>query len=1050
MDLLQSRSRRSQKNNMKKNLYLHTYILFSILLSQNDGTPPNLIPISSSSDYYQGSDIMIESFVEDQSDIRDVLLFYRFEKSDRTFQVVSMSPFSNVYQGTIPANEVNNEKFEYYVMAIDEFGNQATWPDQSLYDPNVYMLSDSDIKDESDLNKKIESKVEVNLISPAKLVPYEEGVSLVMVSIYDPDLEINLDDLKIVIDKKNVTSSSIVSTEMVTFVPQNLLSPGEHSIELIVPSSEIHEILTFRVLDQVVSQDASSIFTSLREDYNLKGNLSWNADFDESVSRPDDVHKLNITSKFNVGDYKFSVSGLFNTHIIDRDALSNLKNNQDIDRTKFIMSSPWLDFKYGDFTPDFSNLTLKGTRVRGLFTKLKLGFINLTFVDGETKNLIKGETSSIFLEESLTQSKIDSLVSLGYTGLGNGVYDPGEDFIDCADFDSNICEGDDNWEDGYGNGVYDFGEKFTDLFSEYSLHQRGTTQRKLTGLRSQLNLFDTFTWGISGFTSYDDSESILIPDYALDQYGLYGNLVVGSDVGLFLNSGRTRLIAETAISAYNNILEPSDIFTDTLGIDISNVENILGFPITNDLIVGVGDGRGLSIPLPSGNGEWDDGEEFVDCGMMSGEYRICSDDLTETYIDTNGNQDWDPGEDFDDTNNNGIWNDSWENENGDMLGNGVWDEGEAFVDDPMKNVDYMNYLIEDIIKRGTYRIEFRTPINYFEFAKFDIVSEMKRVPTNFSSLGNSSIQSDIISNKSTIKSKFFRDQISLSLGFETQEDNVNGKTPQEKTKPVTTTSDINSIGVAFNITGFPKISYAFRSMKRLGEKVESPKWDEGEAFIDSGEMNGIWNEGESFTDDPISSDNSTATHTISPTYRLKLGSQSYNLSGNFMLMKYDDKENATLNFSNNSYSLSVTASYAIPLTLSSSLGLSSNTPDDITQSSTNFTVLSGKASYKFSQNFSAFFGTNFVVGLKDKNGYYDSGEIYIDDDEDGSWSEGEAFQDQPSIDNFKSTYKAGMQYSISESLKLTFSLDYLMFSDKLDSSKDKAEFKSKLQFKYQF
>ena len=155
---------------MKKILYIYIFILFNILLSQNDGIPPNLIPISSSSDYYKGSDIMIESFVEDQSDIRDVLLFYKFEKSDKTFQVVSMSPFSNVYQGTIPANEVNNEKFEYYVMAIDEFGNQATWPDQSLYGPNVYMLSDSALKDESDLNKKIESKVEINLISPAKLL----------------------------------------------------------------------------------------------------------------------------------------------------------------------------------------------------------------------------------------------------------------------------------------------------------------------------------------------------------------------------------------------------------------------------------------------------------------------------------------------------------------------------------------------------------------------------------------------------------------------------------------------------------------------------------------------------------------------------------------------------------------------------------------------------------------------------------------------------------------------------------------------------------------
>ena len=68
----------------------------------------------------------------------------------------------------------------------------------------------------------------------------------------------------------------------------------------------------------------------------------------------------------------------------------------------------------------------------------------------------------------------------------------------------------------------------------------------------------------------------------------------------------------------------------------------------------------------------------------------------------------------------------------------------------------------------------------------------------------------------------------------------------------------------------------------------------------------------------------------------------------------------------------------------------------------------------------------------------------------GQWNEGESYEDMPTIDNFKSTYKAGLQYSINKSIKITFSFDYLVFSDRLDSSNDKAELKSKLQFKYQF
>ena len=90
------------------------------------------------------------------------------------------------------------------------------------------------------------------------------------------------------------------------------------------------------------------------------------------------------------------------------------------------------------------------------------------------------------------------------------------------------------------------------------------------------------------------------------------------------------------------------------------------------------------------------------------------------------------------------------------------------------------------------------------------------------------------------------------------------------------------------------------------------------------------------------------------------------------------------------------------------------------------------------------------MGSKDKNNIYDNGESFTDEDGNDAWDEGEDYEDMPSIDNFKSTYKAGLQYSVSKSLKLTFSFDYLLFSDRLDSSNDKAELKSKLQFKYQF
>ena len=102
-----------------------------------------------------------------------------------------------------------------------------------------------------------------------------------------------------------------------------------------------------------------------------------------------------------------------------------------------------------------------------------------------------------------------------------------------------------------------------------------------------------------------------------------------------------------------------------------------------------------------GNGVWDEGEKFVDVGngvydkgekftdLKNGIY-----DKPEKYKDKNKNNRWDEGEKYSDANENGRY-DSGDiffdkNDNGkydkdkeqyvDIVGNGIWDEGEEFID----------------------------------------------------------------------------------------------------------------------------------------------------------------------------------------------------------------------------------------------------------------------------------------------------------------------------------------------------------------------------------
>ena len=68
---------------------------------------------------------------------------------------------------------------------------------------------------------------------------------------------------------------------------------------------------------------------------------------------------------------------LFNTHIIDGMARVNKQNKQPIDRIKIGIRFPYGAFNFGDYSTTFSDLTLKGTRVRGLHASVEFGSLKI-------------------------------------------------------------------------------------------------------------------------------------------------------------------------------------------------------------------------------------------------------------------------------------------------------------------------------------------------------------------------------------------------------------------------------------------------------------------------------------------------------------------------------------------------------------------------------------------------------------------------------------------------------------------------------------------------
>ena len=832
---------------MMKSVIRLSVVLLSFSLLLADGQAPTFMPIEPSEDFYSGSDLYFEVQISDQSSIEDVFLFYRFS-SEKSFSKIPMEK-EIFYSGVIPGINVISGRMEYYFFARDEYGNQSMWPSEGENLPESLHIFESLLPSGS------EKDISIDLLNP---IPDEisEDASIIILTLYNPEGAIDLNNIRLIIDDEDVSESIYKSVDMVTFVPNQPLPSGKHKIEFQLADDEgVYLKKKFKFTLSEIDLSLSEKF-NLREKLNFKGNISYNSDYDEFFgkdrpkNRPGDSHKLNTSFKFSFGRTKVKTSALFNTHFMDKDALAFLDRRQPVDRLKFGVTSPLLDFRYGDFTTEYSELTLKGTRIRGIYSKLKLGPWHSSYVSGNTKELI----------DPIADVNADST--------------SWDQVIDSSNSDT--------------------------LFVN---HTKGTASRNMNALRTELS-FSKVNFGLSALTSFDDVDAINLPYEDLyDKYTFLGNAVFGTDFTLLLNNKKTQFKAETAISLMNDLRgSPIDSIAESLDmpqdeVDMTNelfgsIEDVVGFNINSDLILGSSEGRGISVPLPN-----------------------------------------------------------------------------------MDSLNVTDYIQNDLLKKSTYRFTFKTPISY-KNNNVDIQAEYKRIPSNFVSLGNSSIQTDIQGLKSSVKARLLNNKLSFNIGYDNEHDNLMGDKPEEKLKSATTTSVTSSAGFGLSIPKIPSVNYSIRLMNR---------------------------EGISIADKMITASNQTVTHTFNPAYKFDTNKGiNVNMTSNIMYMVYSDNlfDPVTVpqnpNFITESYTGGLTFRFESPLTVNFGGGLSKNTPEDPSQMPTQFLVLTSKVGYKFWEKMlSTFVGLSIVNGGKDPdiNG---SGEI----------------------DNFKLTVKCGARYKIAQNISM--------------------------------
>ena len=904
---------------------------------KGDYIKPNILhsPVTG---IFEGQTITIEAVVTDNQEVEEVILYYR-NRGEEYYKYLSMELEFNNYILDIPEEDIDTTGVEYYIEARDASDNRAFSP---VFDP----------EDDPHFVKYIPLALsrgpELLLLNPEPNSVVDNGHQVIVISIYDTDDDVDPTTGSLIIDGVDVTHDAIITHDLVTYTPFVNFPVGKHTVEFFimdeVGNMSLLEYWLFTVEEIIIKKPFWA-------DAKIKGAINFDSEFDTFIgkdqpeNRPKDTQKPKFKFSYTKDNYKVSVAMSMSKHF---DGLANSidARRQPLGRFKFAVEVPYFTLKGGDQNPNFSELTLKGARIRGLIGEARYKGFGVTGIYGKAKNMI---TSLTDLLDTVTDTVYTSAPTFEWA----------------------------EWADQFeGDTLY------------------------------QLQI------------SEDESFSIPLEDVIQAEASfVYPN---SSD----LNIGTIYYWRVRPLDEFENPVEDWSLITSFLVKDPTSGENTTVSKTTREFDHSKGTFKRTMWGVNTTYGK----KDLFEVGVN---FLQVSDDTTSFEDDHFG--------DFTqlDTDRRSKYKAQWNRAVGlngrlAMFGSEV----KAYWATSVIHQDIISDgLIEALwapdasmmenLKNGALLVEWssRTP-----FADFK--GTYKRTPEKFNSLGNASVQTDITGFKIDGRTKLFSNQIMLSGGYETQHDNLDKLLKQQ-----TTTNQTYSGTMNLGFSNLPGVNLGYRLMKRAGA-ADIPVFVQGDTVFTVAD-----------TSELKLSNDQTSTITVGPSYSLKLGGTELGLSGNVMLMAFDDQNNSSANFNSNSYMGAVSLSFPNALSINLGYGISENIPSE--GSETVFNMINGKVGYSlFDKKLKLYLGTSIVEGFKAGNGSFDNGEDFVDEDESDEYEDGESFTDKNEIDNNKFNMSFGFQYKISKNQVIGLDIGRVSVGDALDSSKDYSEIKGKIKYKY--
>ena len=336
---------------------------------------------------------------------------------------------------------------------------------------------------------------------------------LIAVSFYRMN-GVNPGDIKLTLDGQDITSQAFIDSDMISCLVDNL-DPGEHQATL--------------VLGGPVRPETWSFSVSMKEPaLEYSGRIRSGSSVDQIGDQSLNISQVMLNMKGTAFEWlKFRT----NVKLTTQENL--LYQPRNVYGVAFALQD-FVTLNLGDSNPRMSYFTMNGKRIRGLDANLKLGWFNAHFVQGEINRAVQGASEKAYEYTIDTDDEGTKYLSLGRSGYT---------------FKQNVLS---------GRLALGRGEKFQWGLNFMKARDDTTSVTQVLGDATIIYSPDA-TGSVAGldsgavYTIRDLGSSVQFQDGAnWSGAGPKDNIVLGTDLGIYLDNKRILLEGELAFSLTNN------------------------------------------------------------------------------------------------------------------------------------------------------------------------------------------------------------------------------------------------------------------------------------------------------------------------------------------------------------------------------------------------------------------------------------------------------------------------------------------------------------------